>query len=138
MASVLVSITPKHEYLIKCPIVKVSGGGTIYRCTGNDYPCTAGLVYKHVTDQSALNALTRIFESIRGSALPDIETVCEITFAILRNAISQGVLSIPLISYIPEYKFKRVAKRNAKVKRTGAHKTVIKRPAMQKRPAKGN
>ena len=65
-------------------------------------------------------------------------TVCEITFAILRNAISQGALSIPLISYTPEYKFKRVAKRNAKVKRTGAHKTVIKRPAMQKRPAKGN
>ena len=29
-------------------------------------------MYKHVTDQSALNALTRIFESIRGSALADI------------------------------------------------------------------
>ena len=72
MASDSASTIPKHEYLIRLPIVKKSGGGTIYRCAGNENPCTAGLVYKHVTDQSALNALRRIFESIRGVALPDI------------------------------------------------------------------
>ena len=72
MASDLASIAPKHEYLITCPILKESGGGTIYRCIGSAYPHAAGRVYKHVKDQNALNALPRIFESIRGAALPDI------------------------------------------------------------------
>ena len=58
-------------------------------------------------------------------------TVCELTFAILRKAISEGILSIPRIEPKSKYKMKKISKRPATQKRPASRKT-IKRPSSQK------
>ena len=67
-----IPIAPKHEVLIKSPILKESGGGILYRCSEAVCPRTFGLAYKHVKDLKALESLPKIFQILRDAAPMDI------------------------------------------------------------------